>query len=75
MLGLSTTAAGIACLIVAYLNREPEGEAFTSVVAFDPAEPTAFEPFRGWDPYLWLGAGVALVLVGLVILVLARATR
>ena len=70
-LGIATEVGGIGCLVVAYLNRKPEAEAFT---AFDPIEPSAFQPFRGSDPYLWLGAGVALVLVGLAILVVARVT-
>ncbi len=70
-LAAGTALAAIACLTVAYLNRDfPEG----TYVQFDPSErePTWLEVLDPLDPFLWLGAGIALALVSVVIFILAR---
>jgi hypothetical protein len=74
-----TGLLGVACLVVAYVNRRPELEVWTDVPAEDEgnlaapllAEETGsvFEPFDWWNGYLWLGAGAALALVSVVLVV------
>jgi hypothetical protein len=76
------------CFVVAYVNRDSDvegvyfnaqGEGWTS---YGPIErsprlgDSLFDPFDPWDGYLWLGAGIALVLVAVAVLVIGRfATR
>lgn len=62
--------ASAVCFVVAYLNREPN-----RTVHIDETGnlSSLFErPFDPWEPYLWLGAGIALVLVALAVLMLGR---
>jgi hypothetical protein len=70
--------------VVAYLNRNPEieGAYFDSQedgwTMYGPTdEPlglgsSIFNPFDPWDGYLWLGAGIALVVIALAALALGR---
>jgi hypothetical protein len=70
-----TGLLGVACLVVAYVNRGRELEGWTeygppedeegNLAAPLLAEETGsvFEPFDWWNGYLWLGAGAALALV------------
>jgi hypothetical protein len=70
---LVTGLGGLACLVVAYVNRRPEIDVWTdtpepeegNLAAPLLAEETGsmFEPFDWWNGYLWLGAGIALALV------------
>jgi hypothetical protein len=64
--------------VVAYVNRWPELEGGTeygppedegNLAAPLLAEETGsvFEPFDWWNGYLWLGAGIALALVAVVL--------
>jgi hypothetical protein len=74
-----TGLLGVACLVVAYVNRGREIEVWTDVPEEEQgnlaapllAEETGsvFEPFDWWSGYLWLGAGAALALVTLVLAV------
>ena len=70
--------AAAVCFVVAYLNRHPEIEG----AYFDSQDEgwtglgnSLFNPFDPWDGYLWLGAGIALVLVALAVLMLGRCAR
>jgi hypothetical protein len=45
------------------------GEGWTS---YAPYEDSIFSPFDPWNGYLWLGAGIALALGALALLVLGR---
>jgi hypothetical protein len=74
-----TGLLGVACLVVAYVNRGRELEVWTDVPEEEQgnlaapllAEETGsvFEPFDWWNGYLWLGAGAALALVTIVLAV------
>jgi hypothetical protein len=72
--------AAAACFVVAYVNRDldPEvGVYFDRVedgwTGYAPVDsPSAFSPFDPWDGYLWLGAGIAFLLVAVVVLAAAR---
>lgn len=66
-----------ACIAVAVVNRHVypwkvggipthvEGTGWTAYAPLDvsSASPSRLDSFEPWDPYLWLGAGVALLLV------------
>jgi hypothetical protein len=73
--------ASAVCFVVAYLNRHPdtEGAYFTRKIGGSGSPyagiETTFNPFDPWDGYLWLGAGIALVLVALAVLILGRFAR
>ncbi len=77
--GLGVAAA--ACFLVAYLNRNPdtEGAYFTRKIGGSGSTyagvETTFNPFDPWDGYLWLGAGIALALVAIAVLMLGRFAR
>jgi hypothetical protein len=72
---------GVSCLVVAYVNRQPDAEGGTLDAPLDEedgnlaapliAEETGsvFDPFDWSSGYLWLGAGTGLVLVSLVLVV------
>jgi heme exporter protein D len=75
---VATGLVGVACLVVAYVNRNRELEGWTEYAPREEegnlaapllAEETGsvFEPFDWWNGYLWLGAGIALVVVTLVL--------
>ena len=68
--------AGVACLVVANVNRKPEIEGLYFVrvdggTGYAPVERSIFDPFDPWNGYLWLGAGLAFVLAALAVSVLA----
>jgi hypothetical protein len=74
-----TGLLGVACLVVAYVNRGREIEVWTDVPEEEQGNLAApllaeeigsvFEPFDWWNGYLWLGAGAALALVTIVLAV------
>ena len=77
--GAGLGVAASACFVVAYLNRNPEVESayFSREIGADstpyaPLEQSLFNPFDPWNGYLWLGAGIALVLVALALLMVRR---
>ena len=68
-----------ACFVVAYLNRTPEvqGAYFSREIGADstpyaPLEQSPFSPYDPWNGYLWLGAGIALILVAFALLIFGR---
>jgi hypothetical protein len=84
-MALTAWAAGIACGVLAYVNRTVsvgdlpnlegayfEGAPGTTAYAsvFDGG--SWFDPFRFGNPYLWLGAAVAFAVMGSAILVVSR---
>ena len=80
-----TGLLGVACLVVAYVNRGRQLEVWTDVPAEDEGNLAApllaeeigsvFEPFDWWNGYLWLGAGAALAVVAVVLAVGAWRAR
>jgi hypothetical protein len=81
-------AVGLGCLAVALARNDNVEDAFATLGAsgegayfnrsggyasstFDPSEHT-LDPFRLGNAYLWLGAGIALVVAGLAIVLIAR---
>jgi hypothetical protein len=77
--------AAAVCFLVAYLNRNPDLDGTHVEGAYFDASPgkgwtgyaplddySTFDPFDPWNGYLWLGAGIALVLVAVAVLVLGR---
>ena len=50
-----------------------EGEGWTSYAPLTNDDYSVFSPFDFWDPYLWLGMGIAFALAGTVLwIVVAR---
>jgi hypothetical protein len=73
-----TALVGAGCMVVAYVNRKPEADGWTEYAPLEEegnlaspllAEETGsvFEPFDWWNGYLWLGAGIALAVVTVVL--------
>lgn len=69
-------AGASGCLSVAFLNRGvgPDERLPGGWTASAPLAP-ATSRFDAWEPYLWLGAGCALLLVALVLAVAGPSGR
>ncbi len=82
-IGLAVEAAALFCVVVAFVNRnrerggEIEGVYFNQSVDRGGESTFAVAPakFDILDPYLWLGAAVALALVGACVLLVAFRAR
>ena len=82
LLPVSFAFAAAGCFVVAYLNRSSDvegayfereiGEGWTT---YAPFEQSLFNPIDPWNGNLWLGAGIAFVLVALALLILGRFAR
>ena len=81
LLAAALEASALACGVVAYLRHDDEPEPVIvggntrdgNLESPPLAEDTGswFEPFDFGNPYLWLGAGSALALAGVLVLVLS----
>ena len=70
LLAVCFGVAAAACFAVAYINREPN-----RTVDIDESGnlSSLFErPFDPWEPYLWLGSGIAFLLAALTVLAFRR---
>ena len=77
LLALALEITAVACGIVAYVNRQApiEGVYFGTgddAIVTSSGGDSWFEPFDFSQPYLWAGAGVAFVVTGMIVFLLAK---